>query len=95
MTYEELNYDKFFSKPKTMQVEYSDPDFDLLVRSISANKITEGVSQSKTLKVDYNEGQITKTEGATTRLEIGKFLDGKFGLRVYDASGNVMVDSTS
>lgn len=95
MTWEDLGYNKFLTKPKPAQIEYSDSDFDLLVRDISADKITSGVSQSKTLKIDYNAGQITKAEGNITRLEIGKFTDGKFGMRVYDSSGTTVIDQTS
>ena len=65
------------------------------MRGISADKITEGISKSDALKVDYNQGQITRVEGAATRVELGKFTDGKFGMRVYDASGTVIVDSTA
>ena len=95
MIYTDLNYDNFFSKPQQGLPEYSDSDFDLLVQAISAGKITEGISQSKNLKIDYDEGQIVRFEGATSRLEIGKFSDGKFGMRVYDASGTTTIDNTS
>ena len=93
--YTQLGYDKALNKQQDVVERYTDVDFDQKVDSISASKITQGVSQGTKLGLDYDNGLVTVKENNTTRVVTGKFLDGKFGMRVYDSSGNVTVDSTA
>lgn len=98
MTFADLGFDKFLNKPSNSQNEIPEDEIDILLQAISGSKITEGVSQStnKRMDVNYDQGQIQFKDGDNTRVEIGKFIDGKFGLRVYGADGvSVAVDSTN
>ena len=51
-------------------------------------------SLNKVMFLDFDKGNLKLKQGNLTRVEIGKFIDDKFGLRVYDKSGNIVVDST-
>src|SRR3990167_4264240 len=93
--YTDLGYDKALNKQQDVVERYTDVDFDQKVDSISASKITQGVSQGTKLGLDYDNGSVTIRENNTTRIVTGKFLDGKFGMRVYDSSGVVTIDNTS
>jgi len=93
--YTKLGYDKALNKEGNEVERFTDIDFDHKVDSINASKITQGISQGTRLGLDYDNGLVTVKEGKATRVVTGKFLDGKFGLRVYDASGVVTIDNTS
>lgn len=92
--YEELGLNKFFAKPSTVFETLADNDFDAFVDNISANKINRGVAQTPNLTVDWDVGELSKYEGKALRLKVGKFDDGTYGLRVYDSSGNTIVNQT-
>jgi len=93
--YTQLGYDKALNKQQDVVERYTDVDFDQKVDSISASKITQGVSQGTKLGLDYDNGLVTVKENNTTRVVTGKFLDGKFGMRVYDSSGVQVIDQTA
>ena len=93
--YTELGYDKALNKPSIGYKTQTSDDFSLAVDNINASKITQGVSQGTNLGLDYDKGLVEIKEGSTTRIVTGKFLDGKFGMRVYDASGTMVIDSTA
>ena len=93
--YTDLGYDKALNKQQDVVERYTDVDFDQKVDSISASKITQGVSQGTKLGLDYEKGVVTVKENNTTRVVTGKFLDGKFGMRVYDSSGVQVIDQTA
>lgn len=94
-SYMNLGYTKFLDKENDSQQQIPDTDFDTLVQSIDASKINQGRSNSNTLTIDYDEGLIERYEGEILRTKVGKFEDGKFGLRVYDTTGTVVIDSTA
>src|SRR3990167_6203557 len=93
----ELGYNNFLRKELKLPQEISSDTFDLFTQNISANKIAEGVARSlnKVMFLDFDKGNLKLKQGNLTRVEIGKFIDDKFGLRVYDKSGNIVVDSTN
>ena len=93
--YLELGLTKFLAKPRKSFEEYNVGDFDLIVDSISGSKLKEGKAENKLFSIDFADGTIERKEGEITRLSIGKFNDGKFGLRVYDASGVTVIDQTN
>jgi len=93
--YTDLGYDKALNKQQDVVERYTDVDFDQKVDAISASKITQGVSQGTKLGLDYDNGLVTVKENNTTRVVTGKFLDGKFGMRVYDSSGVQVIDNTA
>ena len=90
----DLGLTRFLAKPRKSFVEYNASDFDLFVDDISGNKIKEGIAQNKVFSLNFDDGTIERKEGDITRLSIGKFNDGKFGLRVYDSSGDLSIDQT-
>ena len=96
MDFTELGYNNFLKKEIKLPQEISSDTFDLFTQNISANKIAEGVARSlnKVMFLDFDKGNLKLKQGNLTRVEIGKFIDDKFGLRVYDKSGNIVVDST-
>ena len=95
MSWADLGLTKFLAKPRKSFVEYNASDFDLFVDDISGNKIKEGIAQNKVFSLNFDDGTFQRKEGDIIRLSIGKFNDGKFGLRVYDASGTTIVDQTA
>lgn len=96
MDFTELGYNNFLKKEIKLPQEISSDTFDLFTQNISANKIAEGVARSlnKVMFLDFDKGNLKLKQGNLIRVEIGKFIDDKFGLRVYDKSGNIVVDST-
>lgn len=76
--------------------ELSDDDFDFSVENISANKINSGqmISSNNQMTIDLDKGEIIFKDGAILKSEIKKFLDNKFGVRVYDSQGNTVEDIT-
>ena len=95
MTYEDLELNQFFTKSSTIFQTLPDNEFDAFVDNISANKINRGIAKTANLTVDFDKGLIQRSEGNTLRLEIGKFDDGTYGLKVYSASGDTVVDQTA
>lgn len=94
LSWADLGLTKFLAKPRKSFVEYNASDFDLFVDTISGNKLKEGLAGNKVFTLNFDDGTYQKKEGDTVRMTIGKFNDGKFGLRVYDASGTAIVDQT-
>ena len=65
-------------------------DVDTLIEGVSGSKITSGISRSKDglLKLDWDKGTITLSDGTKPYLIIGKQDDGTRGFRLLDAVGN-------
>jgi hypothetical protein len=93
--YTTLGYDKSLNKPATGYVQQSAGDFSLSVDSVDASLINQGAAKSTKLSVDFDKGTVTVKDSNTTRIIIGKFLDGKFGMRVYNSSGSVLIDTSA
>ena len=65
-------------------------DVDTLIEGVSGSKITSGISRSKDglLKLDWDKGIITLSDGTKPYFILGKQDDGTRGLRLLDAIGN-------
>lgn len=96
MDYLELGFDKFLNRLNQEQQQIGSDEFDLFVDTITGSKINSGLSQSINgrMEIDFDNGSITFKEGTVVRAEIRKFLDNKFGLRVYNSTGDVTIDQT-
>mgnify|MGYP001567216706 CR=1 FL=1 len=65
-------------------------DVDSLIEGVSGSKITSGISRSKDglLKIDWDKGTITLTDGTKPYFVLGKQDDGTRGFRLLDTPGN-------
>lgn len=70
----------------------TEEDFDSLVQGVSGNKITSGISRSKDnrLKVNWDDGILSFSDGLNDVVQIGAFDDGTSGIRIRDARGNMV-----
>ncbi len=65
-------------------------DVDALIEGVSGSKITSGISRSKDgfLKIDWDKGTITLSDGTKPYFVVGKQDDGTRGIKLLDTDGN-------
>lgn len=97
MSYLDSGFDAFFEKPLGLNnSQFSSIDQDVMLSPISANKIQDGVmsSSDNRTQLDLNSSLYTVSDGMVSRVQLGKFSDGEYGLRIFDRDGNVLIDIT-
>lgn len=96
----EYGYNKFLNRPRQdsqiIEHQISPDEFDWIAPEISANKVNSGqaVSLNNQMTIDFDKGEIILRDGGIVKTEIKKFLDSSFGIRVYNAQGDAVVNQT-
>lgn len=96
MSYLDSDFNVFLEKSLTSTSSSSALDFDADVESIDAGKVKSGVLRSVDGKTVFDlDGSLNSwNDGLINRVEIGKFDDGEYGLRIRDRDGNLLLDFT-
>ena len=65
-------------------------DVDTLIEGVSGSKITSGISRSKDglLKLDWDKGTMTFSDGTKPYFVVGKQDDGTRGVKLLETDGN-------
>jgi len=98
MSYLDNGYDKWLEKTIiNSQIEYSDMDTDALIGNLSGSKILSTgtiMSQDRKIQLNLDKNMFVVNDGTIDRLKMGKFDDGEYGIRIYDAKGNEIINIT-
>lgn len=98
MSYLDIGYNQFFDKSLIKKREtLSTIDAETYFDGIGAESlISSGTifSQDKRLAMNLSENNFQVNDGTVERIELGKFDDDEYGLRVKDRDGNVLINIT-
>lgn len=92
-SYLDSGFDSNMNKIIEGESETSSLDFDALVESISASKISSGIMRSNDNKMSMNldDASASWGDGLSERVKIGSLGDNEYGLLIKDQNGNVLM----
>lgn len=96
MSYLDNDFNVFLDKFYQPSSSITALDFDADVESFDASKVVSGILRSTDGRtaVDLDKSLFSVNDGLIDRVEVGKFDDGEYGLRIRDREGNILVDIT-